>query len=626
MRGKLSYVLVLTAVLAAGDVSRAGIQKWEALVRAADPIHWYRFNEEPGTTTALDEGSGGLEGTYRGLVELGQEGLFGLGQAVRFERGGQNDVMWTQGGNVTGDEWTAEFIVMIMSRTVAQALSDSGAFSLRIVGWGVDEEVSFTQYGVIDARFTAVGGADLVAPIEQWIHVVYRRSGGQVQVFLDGVLAGATSTLIDCPIDSFGGRAASDSDGMDGFMDEAVIYDYALTDAQILAHATAPLLPDVGAIALQPEDGATDVTQEIVLSWAPGTYAETHDVYFGTVFDDVNAASRSNSLGALVSQGQADSTYDPPGNLELGQTYYWRIDEVNGAPDYTIFKGDIWSFTVEPVAYPIDNIIASSNGVSDQVSVPERTVDGSGLDALDQHSTTSEHMWLAGAPADEALYIQYEFDRLYKLHEMLVWNYNGQFELLLGFGLRDVTIAYSETGEDWTALDEVELPRATAAATYTAGTVIDFGGVAARYVRLTVHSGWGVMGQFGLSEVRFTYIPAQAREPQPADGQIDVDVDASLSWRAGRDAVSHEVYFGTSPDELALDTTPDQAVFTPDALHYGTTYYWRVDEVTDETWAGQLWSFRTREYALIDDFESYTDNIEAGEAIFDTWIDGWVNN
>ncbi len=41
------------------------------------------------------------------------------------------------------------------------------------------------------------------------------------------------------------------------------------------------------------------------------------------------------------------------GRLELGQTYYWRIDEVNGAPDHTVFTGNVWSFTVEPYAYPV---------------------------------------------------------------------------------------------------------------------------------------------------------------------------------------------------------------------------------------------------------------------------------
>ncbi len=35
--------------------------------------------------------------------------------------------------------------------------------------------------------------------------------------------------------------------------------------------------------------------------------------------------------------------------------------------------------------------------------------------------------------------------------------------------------------------------------------------------------------------------------------------------------------------------------------------------------------FSTQEYATIDGFETYTDNLDAGEAIFDTWIDGWVN-
>ncbi|HQA92326.1 MAG TPA: LamG domain-containing protein, partial [Sedimentisphaerales bacterium] len=322
---RLSCLLVLFLIVGSSGVSRAGTQKWEMAVRAANPLHWYRFNEAPGTTEAFDGGSGGLNGVYRSLVELGQEGLFGPGEAVRFEAGGQDDVMWTQGGNVTSPEWTAEFIVMRMDNTAAQALSDSSAFSLRIVGWGVGEELSFTEYSVIDARFTAVAGANLIAPVEQWIHVVYRKIGSEVQVFVDGVLLGTTSTLIDCPIDSFGGRAASASDGMDGFMDEAVIYDYALTDAEILAHATAPLLPDVGAIVVRPEDGATDVPTDASLAWLAGTYAQTHDVYLGTVYEDVNSASRANPMGVLVSQNQAAASYDPPSRLDLGTTYYWRI-------------------------------------------------------------------------------------------------------------------------------------------------------------------------------------------------------------------------------------------------------------------------------------------------------------
>jgi len=626
---RLSLIISLL-VLAGGSISQAGIMKWETVVQAANPIHWYRFDEAPGDTVADDEGSADLDGEYRELVDLGQEGFFGPGQAVLFERGGQTDVMWTQGGDVTSAEWTAEFIVMKMSNTVAQAISDSAGFSLRIVGWGVDEELSFTEYGVIDAQFTAVAGADLVAPVEQWIHIAYRKSGGETQVFVDGVLTGTTSTLADCPIDSFGGRAAGDSDGMDGFMDEAVIYDYALTDADILAHATAPFLPDVGAIVLLPENGATDVPRDTSLSWMAGTYAETHDVYLGTVFEDVSTADRATPLDVLVSQGQASATYDAAGTLELGQTYYWRVDEVNGAPDNTIFKGDVWSFTVEPFAYPITNLTATSNGSSEEGVGPENTINGSGLNADDQHSDDTEDMWLARPLGDDLIQIEYAFDRVYKLHEMLVWNYNVQFELMLGFGLKNVTVEYSEDGATWMSLGEAELAQATAKADYAANTAVDLAGVAAQYVRLTVNSGFGMMGQYGLSEVRFLYIPVQAGEPQPTDGAADVSVEAALSWRAGREAAMHEVYLDTDEqtviDGTALVDAVAESNYASVELQFGATYFWKINEVNEaetiSSWEGALWSFSTEEFALVDDFESYNDE---DNVIYEAWLDGWVN-
>ena len=47
--------------------------------------------------------------------------------------------------------------------------------------------------------------------------------------------------------------------------------------------------------------------------------------------------------------------------------------------------------------------------------------------------------------------------------------------------------------------------------------------------------------------------------------------------------------------------------FDPGALDFGTTYYWKVDEVGAATYPGSVWSFTTQEYAVVDDFESYTD-------------------
>jgi regulation of enolase protein 1 (concanavalin A-like superfamily) len=386
---------------------------------------------------------------------------------------------------------------------------------------------------------------------------------------------------------------------------------------QVLAHGPNPL------------PGSTDALRDVDLSWTPGEFAQTHDVYFGTVWDDVNAASAEKALGVLVSRGQSTSTFDP-GQLEFGQTYYWRIDEVNGAPDYAIFKGEVWNFTVESFAYRVPSVTVTSDGISEEGAGPENTINGSGLNASDQHSTAATDMWLATPPSDEALWLQYDLGKVYKLHEMLVWNYNVQFEAVLGFGLKDVTVEYSENGTDWSSLGDVEFAKATSKATYTANTAVDFGGVPVRYVRLTVNSGWGMMGQFGLSEVRFMYVPAQARKPQPADGVAGIDPATTLSWRSGREAAFHEVYLGMDPSALPLAATVAQASYTPGDLEFGSTYYWQIVEVNEAdavpAWAGDVWNFSTLEYALVEGFETYDDDIDAGTAIFDTWIDGWVND
>jgi hypothetical protein len=103
--------------------------------------------------------------------------------------------------------------------------------------------------------------------------------------------------------------------------------------------------PQPESYSPKPANGKTEVPRDVVLSWKAGTYAETHDVYFGTNFDDVNDASISNWQTALLRQGHEDTSYALPDPLEFGQTYYWRVDEVNAAPDSTVYKGDVWSFT-----------------------------------------------------------------------------------------------------------------------------------------------------------------------------------------------------------------------------------------------------------------------------------------
>jgi len=387
-------------------------------------------------------------------------------------------------------------------------------------------------------------------------------------------------------------------------------------------------IPPVITIAKDPvpASDAVDFPRDGVLSWEPSLYAVTHDVYFGTAFDDVNDATRADPRGVLLSQDQSETTFDPPGILNFEQVYYWRIDEVNGAPDYDIHKGPVWSFTAEPWAYPIEGVVATSNLVSETGKGPDKAVDGSGLDENGGHSTDTTDMWSGSIPEGETGYIQFDFDRVYKLDEIVIWNYNMEFEAFMGVGIKEATIEYTENGTDWIVFGDVELAQGPGmGGSYVANNMIPFDGVPAKAVRLTIVSGYGMSGIYGLSEVQFMYIPAHAREPEPADGATNVTLDTALAWRAGREAASHEVYLSNDPNALTLAGTVTQSSFDA-ALDLNTLYYWRVDEVNQadavSTWEGDVWEFMTQEYIEVDGFDTYND--EAGTTIWDAWLDGLV--
>jgi len=374
-----------------------------------------------------------------------------------------------------------------------------------------------------------------------------------------------------------------------------------------------------------PKSGSTDLLRDVATSWIAGDTAATHDVYFGTNFADVNTASRTDPKGVLVSQDQTDASYDPEGLLDYGQTYYWRVDEVNGAPDYTIFKGEVWNFTVETFAYPVQNVTATASSQSRTDTGPMNTVNGVGLNADDQHSIELNQMWMSGSTKPN--WLQYDLGKVYKLQEMWVWNANQMVEAFVGFGAKDVTIEYSIDGTTWTALGGThEFARAPGVPTYTANTVVDFGGVQAKYVKLTIDNNWGgVAQQVSLSEVRFYYVPVQAFQPVPADAAADVSVATSMAWRPGREATSHKVFFGADSNAVAAGTASASTVtepgFTPPVMSLDTKYFWRVDEIGDTgTYEGDVWSLTTEKFLAVDDFEAYTD--EEGSRIYETWIDG----
>jgi hypothetical protein len=374
-----------------------------------------------------------------------------------------------------------------------------------------------------------------------------------------------------------------------------------------------------------PAIDATDVPRDVVLGWTPGEYANTHNVYLGTSFEDVNKADVTKA----VSKGQTGTTFKPASLLEYGKTYYWRVDEVNAPPDSAIYKGNVWSFTAEPYAYTIASVTATASSSSvNQGMTAVKTVDGSGLNASGQHSSVDVDGWLSAPTAKLPAWIQYQFDRAYMVQQMKVWNSNQKIEAFVGFGAKSVLIEYSLDGTTWTTLNTVEFARADGTDAY-AGFTVDMGNVMARYVRLTINSNWGgFIPQAGLSEVRFLYVPVQARQPSPAGDTDGVPVDAGFDWREGRQAASHQVYFSTDKAAVvsgaALVDTTTTSSYQPPSLDFGKLYYWRVDEVNNapvSAWQGDVWSFTTAEFTDIDNFESYTN--ESPNRVFQTWIDGW---
>jgi hypothetical protein len=478
----------------------------------------------------------------------------------------------------------------------------------------------------------SVAGSAPINPIlvsdNQWHHVAATWGGpdNNVKLYIDGALihSAAYSPGGWAFTNMYLGRMANSSRFFNGLLDDVQLYNHAMNEAEIY---TAMVGISVGAASNpNPADKATDVPRDTLLTWNPGAFPGTHDVYLSASYDDVNDASRTNPLNVLVGKAQDANTYDPPARFELGQTYYWRVDEVNDSPDATIFTGNVWSFTVEPLSYPVTGVTATASSQANADVGPERTVDGSGLNADDQHGTHAEDGWLSAK--GPSAWIQFALGKTYSLDKMRVWNSNQGLESIFGFGAKNVQVEYSVDGTNWTVLGDYEFARAPGAATYVGDIFVDFGGAAAGYVKLTITSGWSpVFGQYGLSEVRFFYVPVAAQEPQPVSGATDLHPQVALSWRAGRLAASHDLYLGTDQQAVADGAIAPITTATPAynaALNLDTAYYWKVVEVNQAedpaAWAGDLWSFSTAHYVTIEDFESYTNN--SPKRVFQTWIDG----
>jgi len=571
-------------------------------------------------------------------------------------------------------------------------------------GWALQDNGTAVQFFIVYPTGTWHVSASTVsvatwATDNTWHHVAGTYDGTTLTTYVDGVAGtttvtsggiatNATDICIGAAGDYLGQRNTT------GLIDDVRIYNNALSAADVVTAMNTQLStgPNPYASVIYPANGQLEVPVNAVLSWKAGAYAATHNVYFGTSKDDVNAATVTNPKGVWVGQYQSGTTYNP-GNLPYATTYYWRVDEVNspGTAGSPFYKGSVWSFTTDLSGYPIgyadsplgaDRITASASSRLSTTNDPTFTKSLAGLakgpgayrdyyvDA--NHGTvTANNMWLTTPSDPNGRWIQYVFDKEYKLNDMLVWNYNettpaAAFGYYLSqLGIKDVNIYttpdYSTT---WSSLKQTQLKKATELPTYQAtnpinGNDVNMTGVTAIGVKLQALSNWsaGLYSGYGLSEVMFLTAPTYANRYTVTTGNTNTVVatatatvdpnmpNSRVNWKKGRDgtlfASSHKLYIKDIDNDGATNVTPADpniarnavrdntiaALTTTDpnyllsGLNMQATYYWRVDEVIGaKTWMNNstrnnykdIQSFKTVGSRLVTNFEAQSSLIGGG--------------
>ena len=220
--------------------------------------------------------------------------------------------------------------------------------------------------------------------------------------------------------------------------------------------------------------------------------------------------------------------------------------------------------------------------------VPSPNFGGSG-DLMDSHANGTEDPYDESAKFDMAVSgIPYPvYDLIVYLRSNDAQFGDGTGKLVLNGGaVRDFTLPSGEFS------GFAEITNAT-----TPGNHIVFRKLRTPSLTLKVWgNGFNHIGPAGFQIVKDTsgiLPPGPASSPNPPDTTVGHAFDTNLSWTAGIDSISRNVYFGTNPSPGASELRGNQAstIFDPGTLASGT-YYWRIDEVNgDGTTTGPVWSF-----------------------------------
>jgi len=367
-----------------------------------------------------------------------------------------------------------------------------------------------------------------------------------------------------------------------------------------------------------PTNGAKFVDPNAGLSWDPGVGALIHYVYFGDNFEDVNSATDATFI--------PQTTHDP-GPLELGKTYYWRVDE---SDSQTIHRGKVWSFTT--------------------------TIPGGGL-----KGEYYNNMTLIGVPVLTRIDPGVDFNFGSDSPQPNVVNEDG-------FSVRwrgEVEAVFSEAYTFYTRTDDGSRlwlnDQLIVDKWAWVNTLADARSKPIQLVageRYSIRMEW--YNEDGNAEAHLLWesasqpkgaipaaalsLPLRASGAKPPNGAVDVKLTPILSWSAGEAAVSHQVYLGTNQEVMRNANTDSLEYkgirdmgsenYDPGKLAWETTYYWRVDEVNnlnpESPWVGSVWSFTTADFLGIEDFEDYNGSAvvyhdDPSAAQIDTWTEWTID-
>ena len=545
-----------------------------ALARTADAdlIGWWRLDEGSGTT-ATDSSGYGNDAIFQGAPVWVDEGK--LGKAIRFN--GSSDYLAAPDSEsldingdqlsiaawINGEDWPA-------ANHIVRKIADTGTGSIYMIRVQPD---SVRVYLNTSAGETIVQGTT-VLPTNEWNHTALTYDGVQALIYVNGqedIAMDVSGELTQSDNELRIGRGEPAGYFM-GMIDDVRLFNHALTESELLSAMEGSGADYPFARGPDPKDGALHADTWVNLSWLPGDFAVSHDVYLGDNLSEVKEATQDsdvfwgNQTSTFYVAGFPGFAY--PEGLVPGRTYYWRIDEVNETDPNSPWKGPVWSFSIPPkTAYNPDPV--------------------DGTEFVDPNNATLS--WTAGfGSIMHTVYFGDDYDEVH----------NADTGIPVGTPSYSPGPLEREKVYYW-RVDEFD--------------------------SIETHKGdiWS-----------FT-TPGAVGNPNPAYGATDVQLNAMLSWTPADSVASHELYFGTDKDAVrnADTSSPEHQgssalgaeSFDPGLLESDTTYYWRVDEVDDQgnTAKGPQWVFTTGAFLLIDDFEGYTDDDPNNEAIWQTWIDGF---